>query len=138
MKTPKAQSVVAIMLVIAFLALILRFAIEQVIKLNVSQNESLASAQLKLIATALENYAKDNNGAYPVNLSVAINTQPPYLDKDYIALSPFKGYNYACSRLEPTGYSCEAVPLKCKVTGSLAYSISTGGAFVWEDCSRKE
>lgn len=127
-----------IMIITAVSALLLRIAVKEIIKLNIAQNESYASSTLKLISTALENYAKHNQGIYPVSLSVLTQTTPPYLDKDYITLSPLKGYDFECSRLEPSGYSCTAVPLKCKLHGNMTYNIITGGTLISEECSKKE
>lgn len=138
MKDTRARSFVTIMVVIAISSLLLRIAIEQIIKINISQNESNASSTLKLISTALENYAKDHLGVYPSELSALTQTSPPYLDKDYIASSTIKGYNYSCSRLEPSGYSCSANPTRCGLTGNMIYTISSGGLLISEVCSRKE
>lgn len=125
------------MIVIATLALVLRFAIDRIIKFNISQNESNAQGTLKLISAALENFAKDNQGVYPANLSALTKSKPPYLDRDYITLSPSKGYNYACLRLEPSGYSCSASPVRCKFTGAIVYTTTTGGLLVSENCDTK-
>ncbi len=134
----KARSFVMIMIVVAVCALVLRVFIESLIKINIAQNESNASSTLKLISTALENYAQDHLGAFPSNLSVLTQTTPPYLDKDYIAQSPLKGYNYSCLRLEPSGYSCSASPTRCKLTGNMVYTITTGGSLISEVCETKE
>lgn len=138
MKDTRARSFVTIMIVIAVSALLLRVSIEQIIKINITQNESNALATLKLISTALENYAKDNHGVFPLSLSVLIQTTPPYLDRDYIGESPIKGYNYTCPKLEPSGYSCGARPVKCNITGKTIYTINTGHSFASEECSKKE
>lgn len=126
------------MIVIATCALLLRIVIDRVIKINIAQNESTAQGTLKLISTALENYSNDNRGVYPDNLSVLTEPSPPYLDKDYITQSPFKGYNYSCLRMEASGYSCSAQPTRCRLTGNLVYNITTGGILVSEECSKKE
>lgn len=138
MRTKKGQSIVAITVIVALLAFTLRFAIEQILKITIQQNESYASKTLKLISTALENYAQNNQQAYPASLAVLTQTNPAYLDKDYIANSPLKGYNYSCLRLEPSGYSCEAAPVKCQVTGKMIYTVTTGGTSLFEDCAKKE
>jgi type II secretory pathway pseudopilin PulG len=138
MENKRAKSFVTIMIVIAVFAFLLRFLIEGVIKINISQNESTASVNLKLISAALENYADEKSGMYPQNLSFLIKTEPAYLDKDYILESPMKGYYYACSRLEPTGYSCSASPVKCGLSGNLAFTITTGSILVSEKCEIKE
>jgi type II secretory pathway pseudopilin PulG len=138
MKDNGARSFVTVMIVIAVSSLLLRVAVEQVIRINIAQNESNAQATLKLISVALENYAKDHLGAYPESISSLIKSNPPYLDKDYTNESSVKGYDYFCSRVEASGYYCSAVPLKCKLTGSNSYTITTGGSLTSEDCSKKE
>jgi len=134
----RGKNFVVIMLVIVLCALVLRGVIGQVIKISIIQNEQDASAVLKLISTALENYAKDHQGLYPQSFSVLIAGFPPYLDKDYITQSPLKGYNYDCSTLTPLGYSCSAVPLKCGLSGKLTYTVITGGSLINEECAKKE
>ena len=138
MRDTKARSFVTIMIIIAVSALLLRFAIEKIIMINIAQNESNASSTLKSISTALENYARDNHGIFPSDLSVLTKTTPAYLDKDYIASSSIKGYNYSCLRLESSGYSCLAIPVKCNLTGKVVYTITTGSLLVSEECSKKE
>lgn len=126
------------MIIIAVVGLLLKIAIEQIIKVNIEQNESNAQATLKLISTALENYAKDNKGIFPARIPVLTQPTPPYLDKDYTLESPIKGYNYNCARLEPSGYSCYAAPTRCRLTGNMAYTITSGGLLVSEECNKKE
>ncbi len=138
MQNIKARSFVLIMVIIAATALILRFAIGCIIKMNIAQNESNASVTLKFISAALQNYARDHNGNFPSDLALLANNTPPYLDDDDVAKSPVKGYNYVCARLEPSGYSCSATPLKCGLTGTASYTISTGGLIVSEECNKKE
>ncbi len=138
MKNKSAKSFVTIMIVIAVSALFLRIAIEKLIKVSIAQNESNAAATLKLISAALESYAKDNRGIYPENLSLLTKTSPAYLDKDYITKSPLKGYNFSCLRLEPAGYSCLASPARCKLSGRMVYTVTTGSLFISEDCEKKD
>ncbi len=134
----KARSFVTVMIIIALSVLILRFAIEQLTKRNIAQNETSALSTLKLISASLENYAKDNHGVFPLSLTVLTRTSPLYLDRDYIKESPIKGYTYTCSKLDGSGYNCTANPVKCKMTGSIVYNISTGGLFVSEGCKKEE
>jgi len=134
----KARSFVIIMLVIAIVALLLRVAIEQVIKGSSAQNESNATSTLKLVATALENYAKDHAGNFPSSVSALTQTSPAYIDKDYVTQSPAKGYIFSCPRLDASGYSCYASPTHCGLSGSKIYHVTTGGLSVSEDCSVKK
>jgi hypothetical protein len=134
----KAKSFVAIMVMIALSTLLLRFAIDKIITVTSLQNEAAAQSTLKLISVALENYAKDNQGAYPSKIAVLAESRPQYLDKDYLKNSPIKGYTYNCSRLDSTGYSCYAFPIRCKLTGKLAFTVTTGSLLISEDCEMKE
>jgi len=138
MKNKQARSFVVIMIVIALSALALRMLIGKVINVTSSQNESNAQTTLKLISTAFENYAKDNHGAYPANIAVLIQSKPPYLDKDYLKQSPIKGYSYDCNRLDAAGYSCHAFPTRCRLTGKLEFSVTTGSLLISEDCDVNE
>jgi competence protein ComGC len=137
-KNNSGLSFVAIMIIIAIVSLLLRFAIEKIIKINIPKNESSAQGTLKLISAALENYAKNNNGAYPLKLSALVQANPAYLDKDYTVISAVKGYDYSCSKLDSMGYNCAASPVKCKITGRKNYTISTGGLLVAQECSKAE
>lgn len=137
MKNAAGKSVVTIMVAIAIVALFLRFTIEKIIRININQNEINAQATLKLISAGLENYAHDHLGSFPADSSVLTQDNPPYLDKDYIARSPVRGYIYSCLRLEPSGYSCSAVPYKCELSGTTKYTVSTGGLFMSEKCDKE-
>lgn len=134
MRNNNGLSFVTLMIVIAVFGLLLRIGIEKIIKVNIVQNESNAQSALKLISTALDNYAKDHLGAFPSKLSLLTQTNPPYLDQEPVA----KGYNYSCQRLDASGYSCSAAPIKCNITGKIVYTVSTGGLLVSEECNKKE
>lgn len=133
----KARSFVVIMIAIALGALLLRLVIHRAIKFTVEQNQLYAQGNLKLLSTALENYAKDNKGVYPQSFSLLMQGQPAYLGKNYIVDSPLRGYEYDCARLDPTGYNCQASPTSCRLTGSTIYSVSTGGLIISESCDKK-
>lgn len=137
MKGNRARSFVMIMVIIAVSAFLFRIAIGRIIKLSIVQNESTAVANLKLIAAALEKYAEDYEGAYPLSLAVLAGSEPSYIDKDYSAKPDFKGYNYNCPRLDKAGYSCSAIPVKCGITGNLAYTVTTGSLLISEGCGRR-
>jgi hypothetical protein len=132
----KARSFVAIMMVIAVVTLLLRIGTERVIKVTIAQNEVNARETLKLISAALENYAKDHLGAYPTDFSLLLQPKPAYLDQDYLGKSFIRGYEYSCPRLDNSGYSCLATVLKCKLTGRLNYTVTTGGILISEECSK--
>lgn len=138
MPDTKAKSFITIMIVIALTSLLLRVAIKQVIQASISGNEASASATLKLISAALENYAKNNQGLFPSSISILTKENPAYLDKDYTAYPSIKGYTYSCSRLEPSGYSCSSAPVSCQLSGETVYTITTGGVFITEPCDKKD
>jgi hypothetical protein len=90
----KGKSFVLIMVVIALSMLLLRIGGERILSVICFQNEALAQATLKSIATALDNYARENQGVYPKSVSILTQTEPAYLDRDYVADSPIRGYTY--------------------------------------------
>lgn len=138
MKDPNAKSFMVIMIVVAVIALVLRFVILQFIRINIEQNESNSQTTLKLISTALENYAKDNQGVFPEQISALTQSESPYLKKDYISLSPIQGYNFTCSKLDAKGYYCAASPVHCDLSGRNIYIVTTGGLFMSEKCNSKK
>lgn len=133
----KARSFVAIMIVAALSALLLRLAIQKIIVYNIGHNQLLAQVNLKLLSTALENYAKDNKNAYPAGIDQLTKSNPVYLERNYLAASSIRGYEYDCQRLDASGYNCSAAPVDCKLTGKTVYSVSTGGLIIAESCDKK-
>lgn len=133
----KARSFVTIMVITALVALVLRQAIHKIIIYNIEKNQQLAQVNLKLLSTALENYAKDNKGAYPANISQLTKNNPPYLERDYLAAAYIRGYEYDCARLDATGYNCSASPVNCRFSGKMVYAVSTGGLIITESCDKK-
>ena len=124
-------------LIIACIALFLRFFIVQIIRINSAQNESDALETLKLISTAIENYSRDHLSVYPESIEMLLRSDPPYIDKDYVSESVVKGYMFNCPRLETTGYSCYAEPVKCQISGTRHFTVTTGGVIVTEECDKK-
>ncbi|HOW43122.1 MAG TPA: hypothetical protein P5110_08815 [Candidatus Omnitrophota bacterium] len=125
-------------LIIACIALFLRFFIVQIIRINSAQNEANALETLKLMSTAIENYSRDHLSSYPSSISMLLKSEPAYIDKDYVSESVVKGYSFSCPRLETSGYSCYAEPVKCQLSGTKQFTVTTGGVIVSEDCDKKE
>ncbi len=136
MTNRKAKSFVMIMIVVALLALGLRLGIHKIIVYNIEENQLLAQVNLKLLATALENYAKDSKGVYPASITVLTKGTPVYLERDYLAAASIRGYEYDCRRLDGSGYHCSASPVNCKLTGKKVYTVSTGGLVIAEECDK--
>ncbi len=133
----KARSFVTIMIVVALSALLLRLAVQKIIIYNIEHNQLLAQVNLKLLSTALENYAKNNKSTYPASIDQLTKSEPVYLERNYLASSSIRGYEYDCQRLDAAGYNCSATPVDCKLTGKTVYSVSTGGLIIAESCDKK-
>jgi len=133
----RAKSFVTIMVVVALAALLLRLAIHRIIIYQIQQNQLLAQVNLKLFSTAMENYAKDNNNTYPVNIDLLTRANPVYLEKDYLAAPAVGGYEYDCQRLDTDGYNCTASPVNCQLSGKMVYAVSTGGLIMSQSCDKK-
>jgi hypothetical protein len=41
-------------------------------------------------------------------------------------------------RLEPSGYTCSAVPVQCDVSGRKVFIVTTGQSVAVEECGKKE
>jgi len=128
---------VTIMMVVAISALLLRLGLHRIIIYRIEQNQLAAQINLKLLSTAIENYAKDNKNIYPLSVELLTKSDPVYLEKDYLALTSLRGYEYDCQRLDAGGYSCTASPLDCKLSGKMVYIISTGGLMMTESCDNQ-
>jgi hypothetical protein len=133
----KARSFVTIMIVVACCAFLLRMAVQKIIVYNTGHNQLLAQVNLKLLSTALENYAKNNKNIYPTNIDQLTKSQPVYLERNYLTASSIRGYEYDCQRLDETGYNCSAEPIDCKLTGKMKYSVSTGGLIIAQICNKE-
>jgi prepilin-type N-terminal cleavage/methylation domain-containing protein len=127
-------TLVEVMIVLMLISSLSVLAIPGLLRARVSANESSARATLKTIAVALENHASKGGGGYTTDFSDLTSGTPPYLNNDYIAGSPYRGYIYSCDSLQISGYSCSAEPQHCNQTGSMKYTITTGAVFSEEAC----
>jgi len=134
----KARSFVTIMVVVAISVLLLRLGLQRIIVYQIQQNQLLAQVNLKLFSTAMENYAKDNKNVYPVSIDLLTKHDPVYLERDYLAATSLRGYEYDCQRLDVDGYSCTASPVNCKLTGKMIYAVSTGGLIISQNCDESK
>jgi len=132
-----ARSFVTIMVVVALSALLLRLGLHQIIIYRIKQDQLLAQVNLKLLSTAMENYAKDNKNIYPTSIDLLIKHDPVYLERDYLAATSVRGYEYDCQHLDATGYNCTASPVNCQLTGKMVYTVSTGGLIMAQSCDKK-
>ena len=136
MLNKKGKSFVTIMLVLACVVLLLRWGVQKIIVYNIEHNQQISQVNLKLLSTALENYAK-NNTQYPTNIEQLTKSTPVYLERNYLTASSIRGYEYDCQRLDATGYNCSASPINCQLTGKMMYAVSTGGLIIAQNCDKK-
>lgn len=137
LRNNRAKNFIVIMIIVALSALFVRIILEKLIQINITQNESNAQTALRLISAALENYSRDNQGAYPKSLLVLTQSKSPYIKED-ITGAPQKGYSFDCAILKPSGYSCSATPTSCRLSGKKIYKVSTGSFLESEECDKKE
>jgi len=133
----RAKSFVTIMVVVALAALLLRWGLHRIIIYGIQQNQLVAQVNLKLFSTAMENYAKDNKNVYPVSIDLLTKHNPVYLERDYLAATSVRGYEYDCQRLDAAGYNCTASPVNCQLSGKMVYAVSTGGLIMAQSCDKK-
>lgn len=123
----------AIGIVVApILAIILAISIPGVFLGRLRANEVNAQTALKNISAAYENFHV-SEGKYPASVDDLMNTDTPYIDKDYTS-EVYRGYNISCRTIGSSGYNCSAVPVKCGITGSKVFVIDDTGTLYDEEC----
>lgn len=128
-------TLVGMMITIAIISSLAVIALPNLIRARMTANESAARATLKTIAVALETNAAKTGLGYTEDFLSLTETDPPYLNNNYIAESPVQGYNYVCDTLTVSSYSCRAIPQICNQTGSKTYTVTSGAVFSETDCS---
>ena len=128
-------TLVGMMITLAIIVTLAVIAIPNLIRARMTANESAARATLKTVAVALETHAAKTGLGYPEDFSSLTETEPPYLNNNYIAESPLQGYNYVCDSLSATSYSCSAIPQICNQTGSKTYTVTAGAVFSEKQCT---
>ncbi|MDD2927355.1 MAG: prepilin-type N-terminal cleavage/methylation domain-containing protein [Candidatus Omnitrophica bacterium] len=127
----KGFALVEIMIVAAIIALLAAIAIPNILSAQMTANTQAAKENIRNLSAACERYAVVNNGAYPATvaqLTAFIGTAGSYCADASGAVTISRGYQYRCN-LASQGYTLAADPVKSGVTGTLAYTASTGGVF---------
>ena len=137
MKKRKGFTLVEIMIVVAIIALLAAIAIPNLLTARRSANNAAAKSTLQTYATALENYAIDNDGAYPADLGDAAFD-------DYMKATPactttgssgnISGFTYHCDTIGAADYNIVAVPMTKGTSGSEAYNLTAGATITEMDC----
>ncbi len=128
MRNKKGFTLVEIMIVVAIIALLAAIAIPNLLRARLSSNEALAQSTVRAISTAAESFATANAGSYPGSEAALTGATPPYLNTAYCG-NTVSGYVYACT-FAAAGYTFTATPSASGTTGTMVYTITTGGNLV--------
>jgi prepilin-type N-terminal cleavage/methylation domain-containing protein len=127
-KTKKSFTLVEIMIVVVIIALLSAVAIPGLLRARIVARGTAAKANLKAISTAIESFVATNDGVYPTDEGNLTNpaSGPKYLSKPFCnSGTAMNGYVYTCIWGE--GYTVNARPTSCDITGVESYNITIGG-----------
>ncbi|MFA5200393.1 MAG: prepilin-type N-terminal cleavage/methylation domain-containing protein [Candidatus Omnitrophota bacterium] len=124
----RAFTLVEVMIVVGIISLLAAIAIPNLISMKRTANEASAKANIRSLASAAET-ASVSLGRYPANvgeLQNFISSAPSYCADFTGTQTAIQGYNYSCT-MDSTGYSFVANPVTLGTTGSITYTVTTGG-----------
>ena len=126
----KGFTLVEIMIVVGIVALLAAIVVPNMLTAKRTANEAAAKATIRSLSTAAETFAIPHGGAYPTTVAELNNfiaSASNYCsDVVVTAVTPVQGYNYGCG-LAVDGYTFVATPITLGTTGSVTYTVTTGG-----------
>jgi type II secretory pathway pseudopilin PulG len=120
-------------IMLPIIAILAAIAIPSFLNARTNAYDSAAQATVRTISTALESYAADNNGKYPVSEDELVKASPPYLTQSYNA-SVISGHKFSLS-VTPDSYEVTAIPVDCYRTGKQIIKAKTKGEISEEACT---
>ncbi|MFZ5800452.1 MAG: type IV pilin protein [Candidatus Omnitrophota bacterium] len=118
-------TLVEIMVVVAIISTVAAIAIPNLLRSKITANNAAAQTTLRTISTAAEMYAAANLGTYPTAELSLTGVTPPYLNRSYCNRA-VAGFTYTCT-WNTAGYTIVGTPIVLNSTGSVTYTITTGG-----------
>ena len=115
-------SLIELMMILVIIGLLVSIAIPNIQRAKVLASDSMAQSTLKAMSTAAENYAHENEGDYPLEITSLTGSTPPYIRKAYCDEIHY-GVTFWCV-LGGNGYLIQAHPF---TSGATTFTITTGG-----------
>lgn len=135
----KGFTLIEIVIIIVILGIMAVVVIPRLAGVKMTSNESLAQANLRTIAAAMETYASEHNGEYPDNTASTAEEKlttasPSYLNRSFNG-NTLSGYTYTYSNNTATTYTVTAVAASCGSSGSKDYTLTQTAEITSANCS---
>lgn len=121
-------TLVEILIVVSIVAMIVAFAIPNLMRARHNANETAAASAMRTLSTALEAYrGAQTIQQYPVTLGQLSQANPPYVPASVTRSIGRSGYGYNYTRTSLATYTLEASPLIAGTTGTRQFYIDETG-----------